>query len=65
MENRLAACFSTLKEVEEKLREVLAWSSNNEVESARISEALSFVGKALDSVAHAREDIASLSESAK
>jgi hypothetical protein len=64
MENHLKQCAESLKKVQKKLQG-LADSATDPVEHGRISEALSFLGNAITAVSHAREEIATLPESAK
>lgn len=59
MQNRLEGCAESLREVEKKLQADLA-ASTDPTEHGHISEALSFVGKAIDAVSHVREQIAHL-----
>lgn len=54
MKEPLKTCAESLRDVEAKLRNVLD-SSHDDVERGRISEALSFLDKAIAAVSHARE----------
>jgi hypothetical protein len=62
MENRLEGCAESLREVEKKLQADLA-ASTDPAEHGHISEALSFVAKAIDAVTHVREKIGHLPKS--
>jgi hypothetical protein len=59
MKNKLSVCSSYLFEVEEKLLELQS-STDNAEETARISEALSFVHEARKAISAARTTVESL-----
>jgi uncharacterized membrane-anchored protein len=64
MEDHLKSCVDSLNEVHARLQSLLA-SSRDLMERARISEAASFISKAVAAVSHARTEIAGLPDSVK
>lgn len=64
IETHLAHCVESLREVRLKLQELLA-SSDDDVKRAHMSEAMSFVSKAIGAVSEACEEIGSLADPAE
>ena len=59
MKNRLSACSGYLPEVEEKLIELQSLTVDDPEESARVSEALTFVHEAQKAISAARTTVES------